>query len=89
MHGLLTSSGALRAWWSVLMVLVVAVLVAGAGVVYTRHAQRESDRRWCELLTTLDQPGAPATTERGRLIQQQIHRLHAELGCGRSANPAG
>jgi hypothetical protein len=86
-----TSTGALRARWSVFMVLVGAVLVAGSGYVYTNHVQREtlhrteqiqrdSDRRWCALLAKLDQP-APATSERGREIQRQIHQLRLDLGC--------
>lgn len=79
----ITQTGALRAWWSMLMILVVAVLVAGAGIVYTRHVQHQADQRWCDLLATLDQPSQPATTERGRVVQQQIHRLRSELGCGR------
>ena len=45
------------------------------------QARVEADRRWCELLSSLDQPQAPATTERGQRIQEQIHRLRADLGC--------
>lgn len=82
---LLTSTGALRAWWAVLMVLIAAIAVAGIGIVYTNRVQHESDQRWCALLATIDQPqpGAPPpNTERGRQIQQQIHALRRELGCG-------
>lgn len=88
----LTTTGALRARWAVLMVLVSALLVAGACVLYTGHVQRqadqrqdherrEDDRRWCALLAKLDQPGQPATTERGRAIQRDIHQLRRDLGC--------
>lgn len=80
---MLTTTGAFKAWWSVLMVLVVALLVAGASVLYTSHAQRQSDQRWCSLLTRLDQPGVPATTPRGRAIQDDIHQLRRDLGCVR------
>jgi len=58
---------------------LVAVMVAN--VAYTNRVQRESDARWCDLLTSLDQPQVPAETERGRLVQQQIHKLRADLGC--------
>ena len=92
MKGVLTPTGAFRAWWSLLMVLVAAVLVAGSGVFYTNHVQRqeqqrqeqtrrEADRRWCALMASLDQPQEPATTERGRVIQKQIHQLRRDLGC--------
>lgn len=39
MHGPLTSSGALKAWYSVMIVLVTAVVMTGAGWLYTRHVQ--------------------------------------------------
>jgi hypothetical protein len=82
-HGVLTPTGAVRAVWSLVMVLVMAVLVAGGGIAYTRHVQQQADRRWCDLLGTLDQPRVPPTTARGRAVQDQIHRLHGQLGCGR------
>ena len=82
MKRFLTPTGALRAWWAIFMVLVTAILVAGAAVLYTNRAQRESDQRWCALLASLDQPETPATTERGRQIQIQIHQLRRDLGCG-------
>jgi cell division protein FtsL len=92
MHGMLTSTGAIRARWAVLMVLVAAVLVGAGNVAYTsyvqrqtdvrqEHARREADQRWCALMAKLDQPEQPATTERGRAIQQQIHQLRRDLGC--------
>lgn len=87
-----TPTGALRARWAVLMVLASAVLIAFANVAYTRHVaeqadhrqaelRHEQDRRWCPLLVSLDQPDVPATTDRGRAIQQQIHELRIETGC--------
>lgn len=45
------------------------------------QARREAERRWCPLLATLDQPGVPATTERGRVVQTQIHQLRVSTGC--------
>jgi hypothetical protein len=75
--------------------LLVGVLFVGSlvlNVAYTRHVQstadqrqaelrRESDQRWCPLLGSLDQPEVPATTTRGRAVQQQIHQLRVETGC--------
>lgn len=92
MSRVLTPTGALRARWAVLMVLVTAVLLVAGNVTYTSYVQRQadvrqqqarrdSDRRWCALMTKLDQPDQPATTERGRAIQQQIHQLRRDLGC--------
>lgn len=82
MKRFLTPTGAIRAWWAIFMVVVFAVLVAGACIVYTNRTQHESDQRWCALLASLDQPEAPATTPRGQQIQQQVHELRHSLGCG-------
>lgn len=92
MRGVFTPTGALRARWAVLMVLVSAVLITFANVAYTRYVQsttdrhqselrEQSDRRWCPLLGSLDQPDVPATTARGRAVQEQIHQLRVDTGC--------
>lgn len=86
MRGVLTPTGAVRAWWSLFMVLIAAVLVAGACVLYVRHVQQEADHRWCELFATLDRP-VPSTIQdpvqraRSERAQQQFHKLRVELGC--------
>jgi hypothetical protein len=88
----LTPTGAIRASWAVLMVLLSSVLVAAACIVYTGHVARqteqrqdrarmEADQRWCPLLDALDQPRVPPETERGRQIQREIHRLRTQTGC--------
>jgi hypothetical protein len=75
--------------------LVVGLLFVGSlilNVAYTSHVseradrrqaelRQQQDRRWCPLLASLDQPGQPPTTERGRLIQEQIHQLREDTGC--------
>lgn len=69
--------------------VVIAVIV---NIVYTQHVQTQSnhraaelrhrqDQRLCPLLEALDQPSVPATTDRGRIIQQRVHVLRIELGC--------
>lgn len=45
---MLTSTGAFRAWWSLVIVLVVAVLIALGNVAYTNHVQRQADQRHAE-----------------------------------------
>lgn len=71
-----------RTSYALLTVLTAAVLVGVACILYTGHAQQESDRRWCDLLVTLDAPASPPETERGAEIQRQIHALRVDLGCG-------
>lgn len=75
----------LRRIYAITVVVLVGFLFVGALVAstaYTRHVQRESDQRWCDLLQSLDQPQTPPSTERGARIQQQIHDLRRELRCG-------
>jgi hypothetical protein len=88
----------IRAWYAIAVSFVACLAIALAGVAYTDHVQRqadkrstaeraESDRRWCALLVDLDDaykaPPGP-TTEVGRKVAAEIHRLRQSFGC-----PAG
>lgn len=79
---LFTPTGALRARWAVLMVLLTAVLVALSGIFYTGYVQRENNRKWCDVMTTLDSQTTPATTPQAIEFRRKIHRLRVSLGCG-------
>ena len=68
------------AWYALLAVLVSMLAVSAAGIWYTHHAQRQSDRRWCELLTVLSGGPSPET-ERGRAVADAMARLRADFGC--------
>lgn len=48
-----------------------------------RAAEREADRRWCRLLTTLDDAyqAAPPQSDTGRRLAADVHALRADLGC--------
>jgi hypothetical protein len=66
----------------VIGVIFMSLIMTGVAVVtYTSWAQAKSDQRWCELLNGIDQPNVPATTERARNAQKQIHKLRVEFGC--------
>lgn len=77
--------------WYLLLAIVVSMLaLAVAGVIYTNYSikrqnatERENDRRWCALLSTLDgaYSSAPPQTETGRRVAAAIHDLRIELGC--------
>jgi hypothetical protein len=74
----------MRRWYALVMILasVAALLsVVVVSVAYTRHVQQQADHRWCSLLGTLDSPSVPTTTDRGRVVQQQIHTLRVQLEC--------
>lgn len=77
-------------WYFLATVVVSVLLVAGAGIWYTNYAikqqertEREQDRRWCALLTQIDNSyqRTPPTTETGKVFAQTLHQLRVELGC--------
>lgn len=68
-------------WYALLAVLVSTLLVSGAGIAYTAHVQRESDRQWCELFDIMTADSPPPTTERGRDIAEALERRRQTLGC--------
>lgn len=71
-----------RRLYAVLAIIIAMTALTGVNLYYTAHEQRVADQRWCDLLDSMDQPGAPPTTDRGRLIQVKIHKLRRGLGCG-------
>lgn len=86
---------AIRVGYAVVVAFIACVLIAFASVGYASHVQRqaehraelariESDRRWCALLTTLDEAyGTPPgpSTDLGRKVAAEIHRLREGFGC--------
>lgn len=71
-----------RARWSMLMVLITAVLISGASLLYSGYQQRENNRKWCDVMTTLDRQNTPATTPQSVDFRRKIHKLTIGLGCG-------
>jgi hypothetical protein len=84
-----------RLSYAVAVAFFACLAIALASVVYTNHVQHvadrrstaervESDRRWCELFTDLDHaystPPGP-TTEAGRKVAIEIHKLRLAFGC--------
>lgn len=77
--------------WYLLVTIVASILVLSiCGVGYTTYvdgkrasAEREADRNWCTLLTTLDEAysSAPPTTELGRRVAKAIRDLRLRLDC--------
>lgn len=75
------ATGPPRTWWALAMVLVVAVCVGVACIVYTGQQQRREDHRWCELLTLQANPDPPPTTDRGRAQVREYRKLTDQFGC--------
>lgn len=67
------------------MLLVALVAVGWTGYVDSEReaSEREADRRWCQLLNTLDEAYStvPPTSELGRRVANAIHTLRVDLDC--------
>lgn len=61
MKRVVTDTGAIRAWWSLAMVLATAVVISMANVAYTNHVADEAERRQTEQ---------KARDEQARKVQQ-------------------
>lgn len=86
---------AVRFGYAVVVAFFACLAIALSGVLYTNHVQHvadrrstaeraDSDRRWCALLTELDNAykGPPApTTELGRKVAAEIHQLRESFRC--------
>jgi hypothetical protein len=81
-----TPTGAIRAWASVLMVVLGFGLALGLTIGYVVDQQHKADARWCALLGSLitPQPSTPPQSPqevRGRQVTEQIRTLYRQLGC--------
>lgn len=84
-----------RFWYAITVAFAACLITAIASVGYSswvnsesqrrsQQARVESDRRWCALLSDLDDAyqGPPApTTELGRKVAAEIHRLRIAFAC--------
>lgn len=85
-----------RLWWAQMVLALVLVGGVLGNVAYTNRVDersrretmaesRQNDRRWCDLLKTLDSaytdPKSPSTTPIGVRIAKAIHELVVEFGC--------
>lgn len=70
-------------WYSLLALVVSMVLTAAVAVVIADRAARQSERRWCGIVTTLDDTyrATPPTTPTGRRQAAEIAKLRADFGC--------
>lgn len=65
-------------WWARVVIAVVLVACVGFTVVYVSI----SERKWCDLMSTLDSPVPPsADNPRQITAAQQIRDLRHRLGC--------
>jgi hypothetical protein len=87
---ILTPTGAIRAWASVLMLIAGFGLALGLTVGYVKHVDHmaeqrnlERSREICGLITVIDDAyqQTPPTTPVGQHLADEIHRYRQRLGC--------
>ena len=70
--------------WRVLVACLVAAIGASAvSIIYSNEAARQSEQRWCGVVTTLDDAyrQSPPQTPAGQKIARDIRQLRADFGC--------
>lgn len=78
---MLTTTGALRAQYSFLVVAFTAVVVASFAIWYTEYRLERADRRWCALLEIQAAAEPPPSTPRGVTTRDEARRLSAAFDC--------
>jgi len=70
--------------WRVLVaVLLAAVASSAVSIIYSNEAARQSEQRWCGVVSTLDDAyrQTPPQTPAGQKIARDIRQLRADFGC--------
>jgi hypothetical protein len=74
----------LRHGWRFLAVSLVSTFVAAAAsMLYANHTARESERKWCGIVSTMDDAyrATPPQTPAGRKLAADIRHLRVDFGC--------
>jgi hypothetical protein len=67
-----------------LLAVIVSILGVGFGVIlYATHIDSESNRRWCGVVSTLDNAYSQyvPTTPLGQELAREIKQLRNDFGC--------
>jgi len=65
------------------MCLLFAILAAAGSILYTNRAARESEQKWCGIVSTLDDvySSTPPQTPVGKDMAEQLRKLRDDFGC--------
>lgn len=79
---------AAKVWWSIAVSIICTVALVIAGVLYTNKVARDSEQKWCGIVTTLNDsytaprpPNAPPLTATGQRLMEEMGRLRREFNC--------
>lgn len=73
--------------WSIAISAVVALVLLVFTLWYTGKAARDSEQKWCGIVTTMDDAyasrpkDAPPLTGVGQRIADQMHQLRNDFNC--------
>ena len=70
-------------WYVLAVILVSALSVGMASIFYANHVARESERKWCSVVATIDSSyrATPPTTPTGKKLAADMAALRRELHC--------
>lgn len=89
---------AVRVWYALVVLVLSLTAISFVSIQYANHvdrkreqSEREADRRWCDMLSTLDDiyRANPPATETGRKVARNTANLRRDFGCGVSTVPMG
>ena len=69
--------------WALAMMFVFAALVGVGSIVYSNRTAAESERKWCGLVTSLDDAyrSAPPQSPLGQKLARDIYQLRLDFHC--------
>ncbi|MEU4367565.1 hypothetical protein [Micromonospora chersina] len=72
-----------RSWQALAVSFVCAFLAAGAAMIYANKVARDSERKWCGIVSTMDDAyrQTPPQTPAGRKLAADIAQLRGQFGC--------
>lgn len=74
-----------RFWYSVIVVVVVQLALSISVAVYANYVAAEANRKWCGLVSTMDdaysQSPQQPTTQIGKRIATEMRELRVSFGC--------
>lgn len=70
-------------WYTVAAILLSSIVTASVALVVAVRVNAESDRKWCSVVTTLDDAWTqtPPTTPAGQNLARDFHELRQRLDC--------
>lgn len=69
--------------YALLLSFLSAIIVTAGGILYTGYVDSQSNKRWCSLITLIDDTNikTPPTTEIGKQYAIEIRKIRNEFGC--------